>query len=140
VKVSGLRSEQDLMRAFPVVRELHRDLTEEHYAELLAEMRPQGYRLFAAWEGGEIVAVAGVVVLTNLYYGCHAFVYDLVTKEGAKSGGYGEALMDHVEEFGRAAGCEKAALACGCEREVALRFYERRGYGRPNYAMRKDLR
>jgi hypothetical protein len=30
---------------------------------------------------------------------------------------------------------EKAALACGREREGALRFYERRGY-----ATRKDLR
>ena len=140
VKVSELRSEQELGRAFPVVRELHRDLTEERYAQLLAEMRPQGYRLFAAWEDGEIVAVAGVVVLTNLYYGRHAFIYDLVTKEGVRSGGYGAALMDHVEEFARAAGCEKVALACGREREGALRFYERRGYERPSYAMRKDLR
>jgi hypothetical protein len=45
VKVSELRSEQELMRAFPVVRELHRDLTEERHAELLAEIKPQGYRL-----------------------------------------------------------------------------------------------
>ena len=138
MKVSELRSEQELMRTFPVVRELHRDLTEERYAELLAEMKPQGYRLFAVWEGGEIVA--GVVVLTNLYYGRHAFVYDLVTKEGARSGGYGEALMDHVEEFAHAVGCEKMALACGRERESALRFYERRGYEKPSYALRKDLR
>jgi hypothetical protein len=60
VKVSELRSEQELMRAFPVVRELHRDLTEERYAQLLAEMKPQGYRLFAVFPDGEIVAVAGV--------------------------------------------------------------------------------
>ena len=113
MKVSELRSEQELMRAYSVVHELHHDLTEERYAKLLAEMRPQGYRLFAAWEDGEIVAVAGVVVLTNLYYGRHA---------------------------ARAAGCEKAALACGREQEDALRFYKRRGYERPSYAMRKNLR
>ena len=53
MKVSELESKEELMRAFPVVREL----TEEHYAELLAEMKPQGYRLFAVWEDGEIVAV-----------------------------------------------------------------------------------
>lgn len=45
--------------------------------------------------------------------------HDLLTKEGVRSGGYGDALMDHVEEFARAAGCEKAALACGREREGA---------------------
>jgi hypothetical protein len=48
--------------------------------------------------------------------------------------------MNDVEEFARAAGCEKAALACGGEREGTLRFYERRGYEKPSYAMRKDLR
>ena len=65
--------------------------------KLLTEMRPRGYRLFAAWEGGGIVAVAGVGVLTNSYYGRHVFVCELVTTEGSRSGGYGEALMACVE-------------------------------------------
>jgi len=48
VKVSELESKKELIRAFSVVRELHRGPTEENYAELLAEMSSQGYRLFAA--------------------------------------------------------------------------------------------
>lgn len=139
MRVAELEAEEEFVQAFPVVQELHSDLTEERYGELLAEMRPQGYRMFAVWEGGRIVAVVGVGLLTNLYYGRHFFIYDLVVTEGARSGGYGEALMDHVERLARAEGCEKAALACGIEREGALRFYERRGYERPSYAMRKDL-
>ena len=31
-------------------------------------------------------------------------------------------------------------LACDLEREGALRLYERRGYEKPSYAMRKALR
>jgi hypothetical protein len=41
---------------------------------------------------------------------------------------------------GRTERCETAALACGLEREGALRLYERRGYEKPSYAMRKALR
>lgn len=141
MEVAELRSEADLREAFPVLRELHGDLDEERYGELLAEMLPAGYRLFAARDaGGAIAAVAGVQVLTNLYYGRHVYVYDLVATAGARSKGYGEKLLAHVEEFARAEGCGFVALACGRERAGALRFYEERmGYERPGYSMRKAL-
>lgn len=139
MEVAELRSEAELREAFAVMRELHGELTEGRYARLLTEMAPNGYRLFAARDGDRIVGLAGVQVLANLYYGRHLFVYDLVVAEGTRSVGCGEALMDHVEDFARSEGCETAALACGREREGALRFYGRRGYEAPSYAMRKAL-
>jgi GNAT superfamily N-acetyltransferase len=139
-EVVELRSEAEFKRAFPVIRELHGELDERRYLELLEEMVPTGYRLYAALEpSGEIVAAAGVQVLTNLYYECHLYVYDLVATEDARSAGHGGTLMDHVEELARREGCSYVALACGREREGALRFYERRGFERPSYAMRKAL-
>ena len=139
-EVVELRSEAQFREAFPVIWELHGELDERRYLELLAEMIPAGYRLFAVrGPEGEIVAAAGVQVLTNLYYERHLYVYDLVATEDARSGGHGGTLMDHVEEFARREGCRYVALACGREREGALRFYERRGYQRPGYSMRKAL-
>jgi len=139
-KVMELRSEAEFREAFPVIRELHGELDERRYLELLAEMVPAGYRLFAVRESsGGIVAAAGVQVLTNLYYERHLYVYDLVAKESARSAGHGGRLMDHAEELARAEGCEYVALSCGREREGALRFYERRGFERPGYSMRKAL-
>ena len=64
-------------------------------------------------EAAEIVALAGVAVHVNLYYGPHLFIRE---------------------------GFETAALACDLEREEVLRLYERRGYQKPSYAMRKALR
>jgi GNAT superfamily N-acetyltransferase len=99
-----------------------------------------GYRQFAVRHvAGKIIAVAGVAVHINLYYGRHLYVYDLVVREGARSKGYGAMLLDHVEGIARREGCETAALACGLEREGALRLYERRRYQKPSYAMRKAL-
>jgi GNAT superfamily N-acetyltransferase len=140
-EVVELRSEAEMGEAFPVIRELHGELDEERYQELLAEMVPAGYRLFAVrGPDGGIVAAAGVQVLTNLYYERHLYVYDLVATEGARSEGHGGTLMDHLEELARSKGCSYVALACGREREGALRFYERRGFQRPGYSMRKNLR
>src|SRR3712207_1022715 len=93
VEIVELRSEAELEEAFAVVRELHGELDERKYAELLAEMVPNGYRMFAVRDEGEVAAVAGVQVITNLYYERHLYLYDLVAKAGARSKGHGAALM-----------------------------------------------
>jgi GNAT superfamily N-acetyltransferase len=139
-EVVELRSEAEMGEAFPVIRELHGELDERRYLDLLAEMVPSGYRLFAVrGQHGEVVAAAGVQVLTNLYYERHLYVYDLVAIESARSEGHGGTLLDHLEDLARREGCKYVALACGRERERALRFYERRGFERPGYSMRKAL-
>ena len=139
-EVEELRSEAEYREALPVIRELHGGLDEQKYLDLLGEMIPAGYRLFAIRSpSGEIVAVAGVQVLTNLYYERHLYVYDLVATEEARTEGHGGKLMDYLEELAVLEGCKYLALACGREREGALRFYERRGFERPGYSMRKAL-
>jgi GNAT superfamily N-acetyltransferase len=116
-EVVELRSEAELREAFPVIHELHGGLDERRYLELLAEMMPAGYRLFVVREPSG----------------------DLVATESARSAGHGGMLMGHAEELARREGCEYVALACGREREGTLRFYERRGFERPGYSMRKAL-
>ena len=138
-EVVELRSEGDLREAFPVIRELHDELDEKKDVGLLAEMTSGGYRLFAIRDSGKIAAIVGMQVLTNLYYERHVYVYDLVTTASKRSKGYGQALLERVEEVARQEGCKYVALACGRERDDALRFYERLGFERPGYSMRKPL-
>jgi len=140
VRITELEHDAEFGEAFGVIRELHQDLDERLYRELIPEMRAAGYRMFAVREGDDLVAVAGVQRLTTLYYGRHFYVYDLSVTESARSKGHGESLLRHVEEVARAEGCGHVALACGRERDAALRFYEdRMGYERPGYSMRKKL-
>jgi GNAT superfamily N-acetyltransferase len=141
MEIVELRSATEHREALPILRELYPWLDEGRYAALLAEMVDDGYRQFALRnEAQEVVAVAGVAVHVNIYYGRHLYVYDLVVREDERSKGYGDLLMDHVEEIGRRQGCETAALAVSLERQGAQRLYERRGYQTPSYAMRKALR
>jgi len=140
VRITELQHDAEFEEAFPVIRELHHDLDEHRYRELIPEMRATGYRMFAVREDGNIVAVAGVQRLTNLYYGRHLYVYDLSVTQDARSRGHGQVLLRHVEGVAREEGCGHVALACGRERDAALRFYQdRMGYERPGYSMRKAL-
>ena len=141
MEIAELCSAAERREALPILRELYPSLDEDRYTRLLEEMVVDGYRQFAVrHEAGELVAVAGAAVHVNLYYGRHLYLYDLVVTEGARSKGYGKMLLAHVEGIARHERCETAALSCGLEREGALRLYERRGYEKPSYAMRKALR
>lgn len=141
MEVVELTTEEQWREAFPVMHELRTHLDKAAFVELVREMTPQGYRLVALRDGGAIKALAGIAHLTNLYYGRHIWVYDLITTAGERSKGYGEALLRHVEQMARELDCDTIALASGLQRLDAHRFYEQRmGYARTAYTFQKSLR
>lgn len=136
-----LTSADEFRRAYPVMNELRTHLmTVEEYETQLAKMREDGYRLFAAVEDDEYVALAGIAIRTNFYYGRFLYVYDLITSESVRSKGHGKALLDHLEALARDRGCQTIALSSGVQRQDAHRFYEdRMGYDRVSYVFKKEL-
>lgn len=135
-----LTSPSEWRDAFAVMHELRVDLTQDGYRELLGEMTGQGYRMFALRQSDRILALAGTAVITNLYYGRHLWIYDLVTRSDERSRGHGARLLDHLEDLARAESCRSVALSSGMQRTGAHRFYERQGYERPSFVFKKELR
>lgn len=123
------------------MRELRGHLSEDRWLELTAEMEPAGYRLLALEDDdGTIRAVAGIRISTNLYYGTHVWVDELVTAPDARSRGHGRTLLGHVEELAVAEGCEVVGLSSGARRVDAHRFYEEHmGYDRASYVFTKQV-
>jgi GNAT superfamily N-acetyltransferase len=140
-EVRELLTDEELDAAFPVMNELRTHFMElSEYRTALEAMRSDGYRLFAAMDGDRIVALAGIAIRTNFYYGRFLYVYDLITSEVERSKGHGKLLLDRLEELARADGCQTLALSSGVQRKDAHRFYEEKmGYDRPSYVFKKDL-
>jgi len=122
--IRELASETEWKSAFPVMRQLRDHLDRDAYLDYLERMSADGYRLFGRFVGDELVAVAGVDILTNMYYGRHLWVFDLVTDADHRSEGYGEELVEFLVEWAEDRGCEKVALSSGLQRSDAHRFYE----------------
>lgn len=140
VSVRELTNEDDLRRAFPVLRELRSHMDEDAYIESVQDMVGRGYQLFALEDEGDIVALAGIGEGLNFYYGKYIWVYDLVTSERVRSRGYGQTLLEHIEQLARENGCETVALSSALYRKEAHRFYEERmGYERASYSFVKKL-
>lgn len=141
VEVRELTTPEELRRAHPVMNELRTHLMDvDEYGSILEEMRAGGYRMFAAVDGDRYVALAGIAIRTNFYYGKFLYVYDLITSDAERSKGHGKLLLDHLEELARADGCQTIALSSGVQRADAHRFYEdKMGYERVSYVFKKTL-
>ena len=142
MRIDELTTEAEWREAFPVMRELRTHLDEETFLDLMWKMRPEGYRLLAARDDqGVIRALAGIATLTNLYYGRHIWVYELITTASERSRGYGKALLDYVDALARDLSCDTVALASGLQRADAHRFYEQKmGMRRTAYTFQKAIR
>jgi GNAT superfamily N-acetyltransferase len=75
--------------------------------------RPEGYRLVAAFEGSDALAVAGFRVLHNLAWGHALYVDDLSTLPEARRRGYGRVLLDWLLGEARRLHCDELHLDSG---------------------------
>lgn len=140
VELRELTTEAEWVAAFPVMNQLRTDLDEAQYLDYLERMTAEGYRLFGLFVDGDVAAVAGVEILTNMYYGRHLWVFDLVTDADHRSRGFGHQLFQHLTEWATARDCETIALESGLQRERAHQFYEENvGMNRESYVYSMNL-
>lgn len=135
-----LTKKDQWLEAFPVMKQLRTDLTEELYINLLSEMTKDGYRILALCVEGKMVSLAGLSLRINFYNKKHIFIYDLVTDENSRSCGYGEKMLKYVHEWAKEKGAEFVSLESGLQRTEAHRFYEEKMmYDKWCYSFRKAL-
>lgn len=123
-----VETDEQLRACYPVMRELRPHLeTEDAFAARVARQREQGYRILAAWEHGEVVALAGYRLQENLVYGKFLYVDDLVAAERHRSQRWGAQLLTRLTSYAERADCVKLVLDTGLSNALAQRFYFREG-------------
>jgi GNAT superfamily N-acetyltransferase len=138
--IKELLQEKEWLEAFPVLNELRTHLNKSTYLDFLQSMREEGYKLFALYDNEQVVAVTGIAIRTNFYYGKHIFVYDLVTQSSQRSKGYGEQILSYIHQYAIRNGCGIVALESGLFRAETHRFYETKmGYEKFCYSFKKVL-
>lgn len=124
----------------PVLLELRPHLTEELFLGVVSEGHGQGLRFSAAYDAdGGCVGAAGWRIVANTSMVRMLFVDDLVTAASARSTGVGRALLAHLEERGRDAGCTALTLESGTQRSDAHRFYFRERMAVTAFSFEKPL-
>jgi len=126
--------------AFPIVHQLRTHLTLQKFIDLVNEMRATNYQAICLFENEKIVSYAGLANLTNLYYGHHIWVYDLVTDENKRSNGYGKLLLEYIERHAKVNKLDCIALSSRFQLTQAHNFYENyMNYEKLSYVFKKSL-
>ncbi len=107
--------------------ELRPHVPKESFVKLIRMMEGEGYRLTYIRDDDAIVAVAGYRIHTTLFMGKNLYVDDLVTAQGARSKGYGKAMIDWLRDLALQEDCKFLHLDSGTQRHRAHRFYLRQG-------------
>ena len=110
-----------------------------HIVEDQRPLTPQGFsashvgpeapmRLLLAERGGKVVGLASWTVVDELFSGGPAiFLSDLVVDRDARGHGVGQALMEEVKAWARAADVRKLGWDVWRANASAIAFYERLG-------------
>ncbi len=120
--------DSEIQRCFDIMSELRTHLDKESFVDTIRQMESEGYRLVYDEEDGQVVAVAGYRIYTNLILGRNMYVDDLVTTRQARSNGHGERMIKWLRDKAKTAGCRFYHLDSGTERGRAHKFYVKQGF------------
>lgn len=120
-------SDAQIASCFSTFVELRPHLTRESFVARVQRQRQYGYQLVFLQEDGECVCCAGFRILENLAWGKFLYVDDLVTREVARSRGFGGEMLRWLIDLARREGCAELHLDSGTQRTGAHRFYFKTG-------------
>ena len=128
-----------LKKAERVHRQLRPALPAD-YAGKMARVFAGGARMSVALDGEDVAGVAVHRISENTADGVRMYVDDLVTDEAKRSTGVGHALMAHLQDIAKTAGCQSFVLDSGTHRQQAHKFYFREGMVITSFNFKKPLK
>jgi GNAT superfamily N-acetyltransferase len=138
--VEHVETDDAIASCYDVMAELRPHVSREEFLPVVRAMQNDGLRLACIREGDRVVAVAGYRVSTNLFYGKHLYVDDLVTTESQRSKGHGKALLAWLRALAVADDCDAFQLDSGVQRQRAHQFDQREGLELSSYHFSERLK
>ncbi len=119
---------EDLFSIIPLLRVLNSTIPEVLLRERLGEMVGQGYQCAGLYDGGRLIGICGLWILTKYYVGKHVEPDNVVILEEYRGRGLGKRLMEWVHEFAKSQGAIASELNCYLPNERGNAFWEKEGY------------
>lgn len=125
ILIRPVKTKTDLVRCFPILRELRPHLASENFLPTIRRLQGEGYFLVMLEVDGMVAAVAGYRFGENLARGKFLYVDDFVTSAALRRKGCGQKLLDWLVQLAELSGCQELHLDSGVQRTEAHRFYEK---------------
>lgn len=132
IEIRDAKTDEEIEACYPlaVLLEGRRaGLSAQAFVNQVKRQREQaGFTLSYMVDQGTLVAMAGYRFCEFLAWGKVLYVDDLVTKDDARSKGYGARMLDRLLDVAKEEECEEIHLDSGCWRVGAHKFYFKHGF------------
>ncbi|WP_405382154.1 GNAT family N-acetyltransferase [Maribacter sp. LLG6340-A2] len=105
--------------------------------ERLNEMIAQNYQCIGVYDGGKLIGISGIWVLTKYYIGKHVEPDNVCILPEYQGKGIGRQLSDWIFDYAKSIGCEAAELNCYLGNVAGHKFWEQQGYEKVAYHFQK---
>ncbi len=123
-----IEEEAEISTCFSLMRQLRPHLEVEDFTQQVLAQIKEGYTLFGMIKESQTVVLCGCRISTNLAWGRHLYIDDLVSSESERSLGYGREMMAYLIRFAKEKGCGQIHLDSSVQRFQAHKFYLREDF------------
>ena len=125
--VALVQNPDEIRLCFPVMVQLRPQFSEAEFVSQVQEQMKNGYQLAYLIEDHIVKSVAGFRITTNLAWGKHLYIDDLVTDNKYRFTGAGSVIFEWLVDYARYNNCQQLHLDSGVQRYRAHRFYIKKG-------------
>jgi len=127
-KVNEARSDEDVLRCWPVFHELRPHLSQAEFIRRWKTQREEGYRIVFVEADDVVVAAAGFRCMNTMAWGKILYLDDLIALHTQQGRGWGSALLAWLQDEARVLHCDAVHLDTGYQRHAAHKAYLRNGF------------
>jgi GNAT superfamily N-acetyltransferase len=140
IVIKELNTHEEMMKAYPIVRQRYLELSAERYSAQIEDMIAMNdFKMVGAFLGDEVVGVCGYWILRMLYCGRYIQLSSFIVDEKKRGHGIGKKILSEIEKIGKKLNCEKVILDSFTENKKSHPLYFREGFYIRGFHFMKDL-
>lgn len=140
ITIKKLNSKEEILLAFPIIRQRYQQLSLEKFSEQIGEMiEMNDFKMIGSFLDGKIVGVCGYWILRMLYCGRYIQLSSFIVDEEKRGLGIGRKIIAEIEKIGKELQCEKIILDSYTENKKSHSLYYREGFYIRGFHFMKDL-
>lgn len=118
---------------------LNKGKSESDMLPIISELQKLNYKCVGAWDNDKLIGICGVWPLYKHYIGKHLEIDNVTVHHDYRNQKVGEAMLEFINRWAQPEGYKVIELNAYVENEAAHRFWERNGYKKLGFHMRKVL-
>jgi len=123
MKIVELKTKEELLMGYSLLKELYPDLTLVEYEKQLEVMLPHNYSMLAVYEETEIIGISGVWLGHKLWCGKYLELDNVVVAQSWRSQGVGAMMFDYAKKLAKKNACSSIGLDAFTYNHAAHKFF-----------------